>query len=83
MAEATCHYCGRSGDLRPYGPNHSFVCFTCATATPERNADAQRNFGRQLDVASCVAVVDGSGPYPAQHHHDERVRQLANASPLQ
>ena len=67
-----CHYCTKSTDLRPYGPRGSMVCFACATSRPEREAEAKRNFGAQLDAAGPVALLDGTevGPYPAQHHPD-------------
>lgn len=65
-----CYYCDATGDLRPYGPNGSMVCFPCATATPEREAEAERNFISQLNACGSVAIIDGSGagPYPAEHH---------------
>lgn len=65
-----CHYCEATNDLRPYGPQGSMVCFPCATATPERNAEAKRNFLAQLDVSGPGPVLIGTeaGPYPAQHH---------------
>jgi hypothetical protein len=61
-----CYYCGTEHDLRPYGPKHAMVCFSCATRTPEREAEASRNFALQLDAAGPAAVIDGSnvGPYP-------------------
>ena len=64
-----CHYCGKSCDLRPYGPRGAMVCFVCAMSTPERKAETERNFGAQLDACGPDAVIDGSGvgPYPAQH----------------
>lgn len=65
----TCCYCDTAVDLRPYGPKGAMVCFSCATATPEREAEAMRNFGAQLDAAGPVAVIDGSsaGPYPVEY----------------
>lgn len=64
-----CHYCGQDADTRPYGPKGAQVCFGCATSTPEREADARRNFLGQLDASGPVAVLDGSnvGPYPFEH----------------
>jgi hypothetical protein len=61
-----CHYCQQPGDLRPYGPRGTFVCFDCAMATPGRMAETERNFGAQLDACGDVAVIDGTevGPYP-------------------
>lgn len=65
----TCHYCGNPGDLRPYGPKSAMVCFRCAMETPERQAEAKRNFGQQLEASGPVAVLDGTetGPYQFQH----------------
>lgn len=63
-----CNYCGTTKDLRPYGPRGSMVCFACAMETPERKAEAMRNFETQLRACGPVAVIDGSevGPYPLQ-----------------
>ena len=61
-----CTYCGGSSELRPYGPNGSDVCFTCATATPEREAQAKQAFIRQISTNE-VLVLDPrmeSGPVP-------------------
>ena len=67
----TCHYCGTSRDLRPYGPKHAMVCFACATETPDREREARQNFAVQLASAGPVACIDGTevGPYPHQHQH--------------
>jgi hypothetical protein len=65
-----CYYCDETNDLRPYGPNCAMVCFDCAMGTPERKAEAKRNFATQLDAIDGPAVIDGSsvGPYPAEHN---------------
>jgi hypothetical protein len=65
-----CYYCSETTDLRPYGPRGTMVCFCCAMSTPERKAEAERNFGSQLDACGPDAVIDGSevGPYPVMHH---------------
>lgn len=64
-----CYYCETPDDLRPYGPNHSMVCFKCAISTPEREATTSANFGLQLSACGAEAMIDGSslGPYPAVH----------------
>ena len=64
-----CYYCDQADDLRPYGPKMAMVCFSCMTATPEREAEAEANFGAQLDSCGPVAVIDGTevGPYPVEH----------------
>lgn len=72
MSDTTrsCHYCGTTDDdLRPYGPRGSWVCFPCATATPERNTAAQRAFGALLDANAAVSetgavLLTGDGPVP-------------------
>lgn len=63
----SCHYCQATGDLRPYGPKCAMVCFDCATATPEREAETHANFVAQLDACGEGLVVIGTeaGPYPA------------------
>ena len=63
-----CHYCEKTGDLRPYGPRGSMVCFACAMSTPARKAETSRNFGAQLQACGPAAVIDGThvGPYPAK-----------------
>ncbi|GAA1138718.1 hypothetical protein [Nocardioides aquiterrae] len=71
-AEHACHYCGTTekDDLRPYGPGGSWVCFPCATATPEREQQAKNAFGALLDGAAAMspdnAVMIGTeqGPRP-------------------
>lgn len=70
---STCHYCTETGDLRPYGPRGSMVCFECAMETPERKAETERNFRVQLDACGDVAVIDGTnvGPYPFKHAKKE------------
>ena len=65
-----CHYCGKTTDLRPYGPRGSMVCYQCAMSTPERSEEAGRNFGAQLAAITGHVVLDGTevGPYPAKHN---------------
>lgn len=70
-AKETCHYCGTSEkDLRPYGPGGAWVCFPCAMATPEREAQAEAAFGALLEGAEAisptgiVAIGEQSGPRP-------------------
>lgn len=68
-ASESCHYCGTTeSDLRPYGPGGSWVCFTCATSTPEREKAAESAFGALLDatseMSSVVVIGDSEGPRP-------------------
>lgn len=57
-------------DLRPYGPGGAMVCFPCAMATPEREADAKAAFGALLGASEAVSPVGSviigqpSGPQP-------------------
>lgn len=62
----TCHYCGSSShEMRPYGPGGTSICYACATSTPEREAEAARNFLAQVLAAGPVVVLGGpEGPYP-------------------
>ena len=71
-----CHYCGKTNDLRPYGPKGAMVCFDCAMR-PERKAEAEYNFAVQLDAAGPIAMIDGTevGPYPAKH---AKAREASN-----
>jgi hypothetical protein len=60
-----CHYCGEPGDLRPYGPDGSWVCFPCTTATEERSDAAGAVFQAQIQQAfrdgADIVAVDASG----------------------
>jgi len=69
-----CHYCASTTkELRPYGPKSAWVCFHCAMATPEREAETGRNFGVQLEAAGPVAVIgEAVGPYPYQHREEPK-----------
>ena len=62
MTKPTCYYCGEGEDkdeMRPYGPNGSWIHFGCMKANPEREKLAKEQFGKQLDAAGPLAVVDG------------------------
>lgn len=66
---AVCSYCGEGDDLRPYGPGGSWVCFLCATSTPERDAAAKAAFGALLDANEAVSttgatLLTSDGPVP-------------------
>jgi len=66
-----CFYCGKAGDLRPYGPKGAMVCFSCAMSTPERKAETESNFKMQLNgVTGPVVIGDEAGPYPLEHALD-------------
>lgn len=61
-----CYYCGPTDKgMRPYGPKGAWVCFACAMATPEREAQTGQAFGAQLEAAGPVAVIgEETGPRP-------------------
>ncbi len=52
-----CHYCGTTEHLRPYGPGGAPICFSCMKASPEREAEAGRNFAVQLDAAQAMSPI--------------------------
>lgn len=57
-----CHYCGKGPDkdeMRPYGPNASWIHFECMKASPEMESAAIDQFCKQLDAAGPVALIDG------------------------
>jgi hypothetical protein len=70
MTDRKCYYCGNingtgSHELRPYGPNGSYVCYKCITSCPEKEEAAKKEFGKQLDMADSVsgkAVLTVDGP---------------------
>lgn len=65
-----CYYgCGATDELRPYGPDGSDVCFDCAMASPEREAETARNFDVVVSAAEAMSpvggiVVDADGVHP-------------------
>lgn len=67
-----CYYCFRSDkDLRPYGPNCSFICFSCMKEDSAREQVAINQFTVQVNACDNAAIIDGTnvGPYPL---HRER-----------
>lgn len=73
MTGRECHYgCGKTTDLRPYGPGGAWTCFDCMRATPEREREAKARYGALLDANEAVsttgAVVIGEeqGPRPLE-----------------
>lgn len=74
MADLSCYVCKQAEnfpdggiELRPYGPRGQVICFDCMISSPEREAEATRQFSAQLEAAGDVAVVGSSaGPYPYQ-----------------
>lgn len=67
MAHKHCYLCGFSEiikDLRPYGKNMQWVCFSCAMQ-PENKSETERQFDAQLDSIDGVGVIgEQTGPRP-------------------
>ena len=62
MRNKRCYYCGEGpekDEMRPYGPNMSWIHFNCMMAQPEREAAASKQFASQLDAAGPIAMIDG------------------------
>lgn len=65
-----CETCNEAGELRPYGPGGSLICFDCAFATPETTAQTEAAFHTQIEAAEAmsdvgVTLIGGeSGPEP-------------------
>lgn len=81
--ENACHYCQTTEkELRPYGPGGSWVCFPCATETPEREAQAKGAFGALLDGAEAISpslavrigTSEGPTPFDPDDIDDEATR---------
>lgn len=67
IARSCCHCGSKDEELRPYGPGGRDVCFGCAMSSPERKAQTERAFSRQLGMAGPVALIDPedeAGPVP-------------------
>lgn len=50
---APCDLCGRTAELRPYGPNEENVCIDCAEKNPEA---MQRGIEKMFGDAELVTV---------------------------
>lgn len=60
-----CHYCEKTEDLRPYGPDFAMVCFGCATATPEREHYSSMVYRVQMEmIKGPVVIGNEAGPVP-------------------
>lgn len=82
-ARPSCYLCavkegdpdgkGDAAELRPYGPNGAWICFNCMTASPEREAEAKRQFSAQLNACKFAAVLgEPTGPRPLKGTQDEQ-----------
>jgi hypothetical protein len=49
-------------ELAPYGPGGKPICFGCAMSTPELEKTAKEQYGKKLDAAGPVAILDRKGP---------------------
>lgn len=69
-----CCYCGKTEDveeLRPYGPNFSDICFTCAMESPEREQQTKAMFTQLLDSCSSNKIVIGETTGPRDLNETE------------
>ncbi len=62
ISDRVCHYRGTGGDLRPYGPGGAFVCYDCATSSPERNRETESQFKKILDGGDVLLTEHGPVP---------------------
>lgn len=62
-----CQTCNKESETRPYGKNGANICFDCAFASPEVEAETERNYLVQLDAAAKLGPVligTEAGPIP-------------------
>ena len=74
-----CCHCKRSEDyslgedgkykveLRPYGPNGSFICFDCMISNTDLEKIARDNYTKRLDRADArtgASLLASEGPIP-------------------
>ena len=61
-----CYLCGTSDDLRPHGERGQPICFDCMKASPEREAEATKQFALHLGaITEEDIVLTEHGPVPA------------------
>ena len=74
-----CCYCSKpdnfpadpDSELRPYGPKGAWLCFGCMQSSPEREEEAHRQLGQQLNAAGPVAIIgEPTGPRPFEGGKD-------------
>lgn len=69
MTDKCCYLCSSpTEELRPYGPNGSWVCFSCAMK-PENLSETEKQFNSQLDSAiksskGVIVLGEETGPRP-------------------
>lgn len=56
MSERSCHYCGASDLLRPYGPGGSWVCWPCGSS-PEHEAETRVNMALAFAMAEAASAA--------------------------
>lgn len=65
-----CYICGSSKkELRPYGHGGQPICFPCMIGSPDREAEAKKNFGALLVAAeimgqNVIEIGSEDGPQP-------------------
>lgn len=73
MTDEKCIYCDATEEIRPYGPNGSWVCIGCVTSDPEIEREAEKNFLAAMDSAGGVSVINGDKygvrPYSKKQLH--------------
>lgn len=52
-SEGTCELCGKEDDLRPYGPNGAWVCYSCGMKDEE---EAKRQFAKLIEGVDTLIV---------------------------
>ena len=67
MRPRNCETCGKVEELRPYGAGGAWVCFSCAMATPESKAEAERRFMAKFEQHNGLVVLDGGPPRGATY----------------
>lgn len=70
-----CEFCDRVAELRPYGPNGEFVCFTCMKKDEE---SAKKRFAALLNGGAIIDARDPLGSprliSPIEGNTDEATR---------
>lgn len=60
-----CQYCGTTEEIRPYGPNASYLCWDCMMADPQRQLTAMQQCEEQIRACGPNVVIgEKTGPRP-------------------
>lgn len=52
-----CAYCKCEEDLRPYGRDGAWICFTCAMGSDENKEEARRQLFKLLKDSNALIIV--------------------------